>query len=121
MKICKNITCKIFPFDQKWPARMVTVKVANSEVIEFLFKLERTDRSLKVFHPVFRHQKFSNFTSNFPTSFFSISFRTFQFLGFYNFSFFPTALSNYMYHGLRSRVTNNLDPILMVMMKLQQS
>ena len=54
---------------------MVTVKVANSEVIEFLFKLERTDRSLKVFHPVFR----------------------------------------------RSRVTNNLDPILMVMMKLQQS
>ena len=75
MKICKNITCKIFPFDQKWPARMVTVKVANSEVIEFLFKLERTDRSLKVFHPVFR----------------------------------------------RSRVTNNLDPILMVMMKLQQS
>ena len=42
------------------------------------FKLESTNRSRKVFNAVLSHQKFSNFCSNLPTSFFLISSQTFE-------------------------------------------
>ena len=66
-------------------------KVGKIEVRKFPFN---ADRSWKVINAVLGHEKLSNFGSNFPTSFFPMSFRTSNFP---ISRFFPTALSNLMY------------------------
>ena len=57
-------------------------QVGKFEVRKFPFKLESTNRSLKVLNAVLSNEKFSNCGSNVSTSIFPISLRTFQLLFF---------------------------------------
>ena len=50
----------------------------DSLIRKFSFELVSTDKSWIVGMQYESNQKFSNFGSNFPTSFFPISFRTFE-------------------------------------------
>ena len=68
-------------------------QVGKLEVRKFPLRLESTNRSWKVFNAVLSNQKFSNFGSSFPTSFFPISFRTSKLLVFSN--PFPTTSRKY--------------------------
>ena len=91
-------------FNSSFPTALILYKFSpNFRTIAEIFELER---------------ELSNFDACFPTSFFSISCRTFQ-LKTFHFLVFPTALSNYTNslprdHDLRSVTVNFLNYFLFI-------
>ena len=80
----KRDTCWKAKLEKTRSSKPMSWKVWSQKVS---VKLESTNRSWKVLNAVLSNQKFSNSGSNFSTSFFPISFRSFQLLVFSNYPF----------------------------------